>query len=708
MADISQIEINNTTYDICDAVARDNYLPLAGGVMTGAITHKGANFDLTDSHNGFETDGYFNPAYFRFLDKEELTAGMIQWRANYSGNVWAQFDARNKTSGNTDVINSLRLNVEKDGTRTVTVSDPVVWRDALGASSGVWPASSGGTGESTLQNSANALINALGTGNVNITDEDTYIITQHTTISNTTYYRRPIKYIWPYFRTQADTLYPRITGGNVTLLNSSNDLNNILDVGSYAVSSGTSVPDNAPVDNFCGRVIVMIPHLVSSTSTTKGQQAISYSSGRSWYRKFENGAWGPWYAGANRTTPSSSGNRVLATPNGAAGYAEFRSLTSNDLPSTILLQGGQINLRSTSIDRDGTFPDAIQSACYRYNQDKDGDVIGYSRSSRHTTGAISYVTAVQNVDTNNNTVINQFLMYARKDGTIGYEVSDRTVFAQDLRLVSYTNANLHPYIGILTSGAQHMGICGTVANSNNQLLGRKVGLNLSNLSLSLYDYDAKGTIYSYVSDAADSQVYTTTISNIITAPTGSNITITAANFLKRNGVIHVNISASGFVAETGAQTVGTLAYGRRPNFYAYGNGSSARIVYCRISSDGALSAYFDPAPTTTGTYTFSFVYPVRPSYTIYAHPSNVTLTIGDDLEFYCGCTDNNATYQWQFQAAGSSTWSNSTLTGYNTNHLGPVKSTTTNAQNGRKYRCVITCSDNTVLNTNAATVTSNS
>lgn len=74
------------------------------------------------------------------------------------------------------------------------------------------PATKGGTGKTTLVDSANALINALTTGSSVPTDND-YFVSQYasggTTI--TTFHRRPVSALWNYIKSKADSVYATLT-----------------------------------------------------------------------------------------------------------------------------------------------------------------------------------------------------------------------------------------------------------------------------------------------------------------------------------------------------------------------------------------------------------------------------------------------------------------------------------------------------------------
>lgn len=55
--------------------------------------------------------------------------------------------------------------------------------------------------------SANAIINSLGSATANITNDDTYIITQNTNATEQAYYRRPVSKLWAYIKSKIDSTY---------------------------------------------------------------------------------------------------------------------------------------------------------------------------------------------------------------------------------------------------------------------------------------------------------------------------------------------------------------------------------------------------------------------------------------------------------------------------------------------------------------------
>lgn len=192
-------------------------------------------------------------------------------------------------------------------------------------------AAHGGTGETTLRSSANALINSLNTATGSGFSDDAYVITEALAGDTDVFYRRPISYIWDWIKSKAAEFFPFLIGG--TELFSTDNLNNITTVGTYYVRSNAATPTNAPVSTFVGKIIVDVPHGLPS-SAVRAQHAVSYASGTKYYRVYENGAWSSWYRQAPWSTDTEAANKVLATPNGSAGWPSFRSLAAADLPDS--------------------------------------------------------------------------------------------------------------------------------------------------------------------------------------------------------------------------------------------------------------------------------------------------------------------------------------------------------------------------------------
>lgn len=89
---------------------------------------------------------------------------------------------------------------------------PAVHGHAVDDVSGVLPAEKGGTGKTTLKNSANSFINALDAGTSAPKDDD-YFISQYVGggTTNIDYYRRKISTLWTYIKGKADAVYAALS-----------------------------------------------------------------------------------------------------------------------------------------------------------------------------------------------------------------------------------------------------------------------------------------------------------------------------------------------------------------------------------------------------------------------------------------------------------------------------------------------------------------
>lgn len=182
MANVNKVKIDGTWYDIEDATARSTAssaastastassnassalaaanaaLPKTGGWLSGLVGST-SYIKLVDEGVTYGTapgsDVWGHP--YNMCDQDSNATGQVRviYRAN--GENQTQINSMQKVNGST-VENHLRLGVNTNGQLTVSVSDAVAWRNALGASSGVWPTSAGGTGgaDSGLKSHTNA------------------------------------------------------------------------------------------------------------------------------------------------------------------------------------------------------------------------------------------------------------------------------------------------------------------------------------------------------------------------------------------------------------------------------------------------------------------------------------------------------------------------------------------------------------------------
>lgn len=98
-ANVSQLEINGTTYDICDATARDSlsqYLPLTGGTISGNL--------LVESAISTNTLHVYNPNSTGHIETNKLTLWADTANANYAGLYFKSFNENNQVNRNEPFI----------------------------------------------------------------------------------------------------------------------------------------------------------------------------------------------------------------------------------------------------------------------------------------------------------------------------------------------------------------------------------------------------------------------------------------------------------------------------------------------------------------------------------------------------------------------------------------------------------------------------
>lgn len=124
------------------------------------ITH----FRLPDSrmnrgYNAVPTTGAQVERCIGTLDKDGNWIGRLTFRQNAAGVKYSILEAAGVNSSGTTVWTSLASMVNADGTRAYAVTDQAAFRNALGASSGIFPASVGGTGSAYYDTNPPADVN---------------------------------------------------------------------------------------------------------------------------------------------------------------------------------------------------------------------------------------------------------------------------------------------------------------------------------------------------------------------------------------------------------------------------------------------------------------------------------------------------------------------------------------------------------------------
>lgn len=145
-ANVSQLEINGTTYDICDATARDSlsqdYLPLTAGSdkpLTGSLHIHGS-----DEHNIAFIDGYVDGSYegvpssganvmhvVTMNDENEHILSRLLLRQYASGIRYSGLEVFTLNSEGATIGNGLGVRINSAGERSYHVTDTAAFRDAI-------------------------------------------------------------------------------------------------------------------------------------------------------------------------------------------------------------------------------------------------------------------------------------------------------------------------------------------------------------------------------------------------------------------------------------------------------------------------------------------------------------------------------------------------------------------------------------------------
>ena len=145
-------------------------------------------------------------AFKMFVERTIGTEYLVQTIRTYYGNApeWRRYTSNGGTSWGdwyrtapptTDSATANRFLATPNG-----AAGQPSYRSIAAADLPTIPATKGGTGETSLNDSANAIINALAAATGNITDDDTYIITENINATEDKYYRRPVGKLWSWVK----------------------------------------------------------------------------------------------------------------------------------------------------------------------------------------------------------------------------------------------------------------------------------------------------------------------------------------------------------------------------------------------------------------------------------------------------------------------------------------------------------------------------
>lgn len=131
-------------------------LALSGGTMTGNITYKCSSVNASLANNNVSSTLY--PTTFNVNDNANRILTRLEGMIQSDGIIGANWYVRNyNTSGGQVAQKGIQMMMNKSGTLTYAIADSVNFRNAIGASSGTWPISIGGTGGTSVAAATNNL-----------------------------------------------------------------------------------------------------------------------------------------------------------------------------------------------------------------------------------------------------------------------------------------------------------------------------------------------------------------------------------------------------------------------------------------------------------------------------------------------------------------------------------------------------------------------
>lgn len=200
---VTNISVSGSTFTVeknADFLTEHPYITKYADTSSTASPAHSETFTAVDSISRDE-NGHVEKINVKTITLPEYTlAGLMGSTAKgsatlpvyWTGSAWAtitSYSGKASTAGTADkVANALSINGKTyDGSAAIDV--------------GVIDAAHGGTGQTSLLNSANALINALGNGTSTPVDAD-YFIT-----GGATYHRRPMSALYAYMKGKMDSVY---------------------------------------------------------------------------------------------------------------------------------------------------------------------------------------------------------------------------------------------------------------------------------------------------------------------------------------------------------------------------------------------------------------------------------------------------------------------------------------------------------------------
>lgn len=218
-------------------------------------------------------------------------------------------------------------------------------------SSGTLPVARGGTGQTTLVDACNSLLNGLSTGSSTPSDAD-YFISQYAGggTTTTTYHRRPISKIYDYIQPKTDDRYLQLTGGTLSgalTVNAAVTGNSFSGVGTNLtalnasqLTSGTVAFARLPTGTTSSTVAIGNHTHLYAGSASAGGPANSVKTAVTFNNSGSGAASGTTFDGSTARTISY--NTVGAA---SSGHTHSTALAADDGTSSITLaHGGKYKL----------------------------------------------------------------------------------------------------------------------------------------------------------------------------------------------------------------------------------------------------------------------------------------------------------------------------------------------------------------------------
>ena len=234
---VTNISVSGSTFTVeknADFLTEHPYITKYADTSSTASPAHSETFTAVDSISRDE-NGHVEKINIKTVTLPEYTlAGLMGSTAKgsatlpvyWTGSAWAtitSYSGKASTAGTADkVANALSINGKTyDGSAAIDV--------------GVIDAAHGGTGQTSLLNSANALINALDNGTSTPVDAD-YFIT-----GGATYHRRPMSALYAYMKGKMDSLYQ--AKGTVPIASSTA-------LGGVKIGSGLTIAADGTLNHF--------------------------------------------------------------------------------------------------------------------------------------------------------------------------------------------------------------------------------------------------------------------------------------------------------------------------------------------------------------------------------------------------------------------------------------------------------------------------